>query len=1119
MISLCKRWWWLALAVLLAFGLGRLRFDAEVLNLLPDGIPIVHGLKLYQKNFANRRELIVTLCSPGVETAESAARQLTEFLRRETNLVASAIWQPPWVEHPEQMAELMAHLWLNQPPEAFAQLTNRLAPERLDLLLREAREQLSTSLSPIEIGRLSYDPFGFTRLPETGLGGDAMFGMQPEGFASVDGTFRVMFVEARGELLNFRASAAWLDKIKATVSRCQNSPEWPGKVTVRYTGAPAFIAEIGTGMERDMQGSALCTLVLIAGLFWWAHRSWRPLMWIIALLLLIIASTLALGGLIFGRLNAVSLGFAAILLGLAVDYCLVLYQESVATPHLSARELRRLIAPSIAWSAVTTATAFGLLNFAGLPGLSQLGSLVAIGTLLAAVAALYAFLPVILRRGRCLSKPAPSLPTAAHQPNGKSLAVYRIVTVVAACAAVLILLLAWPRVDHSSRSLQPRHSPSQAALDELQEELNHQSDPFLLVVSGRDEEEVAYRLDAASDHLSRAGKNHEVRSILPTLLWPHTERQRINLTTANQLATRAGAMQVAALKAGFTSNAVALTESLLRTWRSYHSVTNAIWPTNQSCQWLLKRVVAHNGPDLLAVGMIYPGTNGLTTTTLAKLDPVLPGVWLTSWPLLGEALLHNVERRLWWVMAAMVAMVGVCLWLAFRQWTEVLLSFTTLGFSLLLLLAVMGLAGWSWNLMNLVALPLLLGAGVDYTIHFQMALRRHAGNVVAMRSITGRAVFLCAATTLVGFGSNALSSNSGLASLGLVCSVGIAMVYLSSTFLLPAWWVLLRPNSVPPLRDQNLKSEAHSKVAVNGKSQTLDARSSATPSSLYRARVWRLGLVLARILPDPVLDRLFSLLAEGYYQLQRTRREAVIGNLLPPLQGDRSAAEKTARRLFRNFALKLADLWLFESGVPVRNWVTNASERELVQSVHARGRGVLFITLHLGNWEHGGLLLADLGIKLTVLSLAEPDAGLTELRIASRTRWGIETLIIGQDGFAFVEVIKRLQAGAAVAISIDRPPERGAVQVELFGKPFAASVAAAELARAAGCALVGVTLVRTCEGFALKVLPEFTYDRQALGNREARRELTQQILRAFEPEIRKHLDQWYHFVPIWPKDQ
>ena len=66
-------------------------------------------------------------------------------------------------------------------------------------------------------------------------------------------------------------------------------------------------------------------------------------------------------------------------------------------------------------------------------------------------------------------------------------------------------------------------------------------------------------------------------------------------------------------------------------------------------------------------------------------------------------------------------------------------------------------------------------------------------------------------------------------------------------------------------------------------------------------------------------------------------------------------------------------------------------------------------------------------------------------------------------------------------------------------------------------ALIGVTIVRRRSGYAVKVLPEFTYDRRALGNHEARRQLNQQILRAFEPAIRENIDQWYQFVPIWPK--
>jgi len=60
-------------------------------------------------------------------------------------------------------------------------------------------------------------------------------------------------------------------------------------------------------------------------------------------------------------------------------------------------------------------------------------------------------------------------------------------------------------------------------------------------------------------------------------------------------------------------------------------------------------------------------------------------------------------------------------------------------------------------------------------------------------------------------------------------------------------------------------------------------------------------------------------------------------------------------------------------------------------------------------------------------------------------------------------------------------------------------------------------VVHNPNGYSAKILPEFHYNRQALGSREARLRLTQQIMTAFEPEIRNHPDQWFHFVPIWPE--
>jgi len=407
-----------------------------------------------------------------------------------------------------------------------------------------------------------------------------------------------------------------------------------------------------------------------------------------------------------------------------------------------------------------------------------------------------------------------------------------------------------------------------------------------------------------------------------------------------------------------------------------------------------------------------------------------------------------------------------------------------------------------------MALPLMLGTGVDYTIFIQLALRRHGGDLGAVRRSVGRALMLCGGTAVAGFGSLGFSSNPGMASLGRVCAVGIVANMLISVFLLPAWWRMLSPKSEirKPKESRNLKSEEGGAPVLN-------------PSAFYRAGLWRFGLAVVKILPEELLKRFAMFVAELYWLLRRQRCEVVVQNFLPLFAGGCAGAEKAAHAAHRKFAAKMVDLWRVESGVPVQNWLTNEGELEIIRAARQRGHGTLFITLHLGNWEHGGLLLTQLRIRLTILTQAEPDDGLTDLRIEARRRCGVETLVIGRDDFAFVEVIKQLQAGADLAISLDRPPERGGVLIEFFGQPFEASPAAAELARASGCALIGVTIVRRPNGYAVKVLPEFTYDRKALGNHEARRELTQQILRAFEPEIRKDIDQWYQFTPIWPQQE
>jgi len=792
----------------------------------------------------------------------------------------------------------------------------------------------------------------------------------------------------------------------------------------------------------------------------------------------------------------VSLGFAAILLGLSVDYAMVLYQEAVSAPHLNARQIRHLLWPSIFWAAFTTASAFCMLTLAGLPGLAQLGSLVATGILLAAVVMMFGFLPVVLRH-RVEGRPAAAeAETGAKNPRtpGGTL------TLTAIIALAALGIFAWKgwQVEHGTKPLEPRNSAAHNALEELDREMNRQGEPLMLLASGDTAGDVARRLETIEERLQQAKSAGHIRNYsLPTDLWPHPHRAQPNVQAAEALFTRMDQMRTAVEEAGFKPEAMALTESVLSFWKSHADSTGAIWPTNQSSRWILKRAAAQIGDQWLAAGMALAPTNAVLPPALTRLHAEDPQIWVTGWPRLSESLLKHVEHRMVWLVIAMAALVTGCLWLAFRRWSDVVLSFAVMGFSFLVLLAVMGLAGWKWNLMSMTAIPLLLGAGVDYTIHIQSALRRRCGDIRGVRKVTGRAVMLCAATTAFGFGSNAFSSNAGLAALGAVCAVGIAITFASAVLLLPAWWVFFHRNELNADEDQP-RSNTHE------------------PSTFYRAGLWNAGRTVVRLLPEGVCNWIGRRAASFYGRAHPRRREVVEQNLLPVLDGNQAAAREATRRLYANFGMKIAQLLRCEAGCANGIGGGQWSGWELLSAAIASKRGVLLVTPHLGDWELGGYLLAKRGVRLLVLTQPEPGNGFTELRQQSRARWGIETLVVGQDAFAFVEIIKRLQEGAVVALLLDRPPAPTAVSVELFERPFKASIAAAELARATGCAVLPVYVVHLDRGTEARVLPEIDYDRRALGDRDARRQLTQRIMRAFEPVIKQHADQWYHFVPVWP---
>lgn len=513
---------WTGLAVLLLWGLLRLRPDAEVLNLLPADVPAVEGLRMHQRHFSGSRELWIAVTGEAAGVAAEWAERLGSRLRATPGLAASVQWREPWEEDVSGLMENLAWMWLQQPGPAWNALEARLEPARLREFLGEQRERMATSLDPREIALAGRDPLGLTALPGSPLGSG---GTGRSFFNNASGTLHLVMVEPPEGATDFRQSAAWVQRVRDRVELelAAGMAEAGGAtVKVGFTGGPVFHTEIASGMERDLRNSVISTVAMICVLFWLAHRTLRPLAFLVAALGLTLVGTLSVGGWVLGTLNVISGGFGAVMMGLVVDYGLVGYQEARADPGAGLAEIRRRIRPGIGWSAVTTAGTFLSLGFAGLPGLGQLGFLTAVGLGLGAVVMVWGFLPLAM--GRAVKA---VVEVREQKPRRGVLGVWGLKPTLWVTGVIGMLVLGvlvgrgFPEVTAGTDPLRPRESEAYDVMAQVQRELGRKGGETWLIFKETDPDRLAERMTEAGQALAGLESEGRIGGYqLPGLFWP-----------------------------------------------------------------------------------------------------------------------------------------------------------------------------------------------------------------------------------------------------------------------------------------------------------------------------------------------------------------------------------------------------------------------------------------------------------------------------------------------------------------------------------------------------------------------------------------------------------------------
>ena len=814
------RWYYVLLvAVTIAmgwFGLSRLNYNVEVLDLLPQQMEGLEGTRVMRDTFQKANRLVITIEAADPVVAEAASLSLAEHLGTLKELCHKVSARPPLDSEGgeaagAELAGMVAYALANAPPERVRTLTEKLSGDGAQQAATATLEELTTSQDAQALAG-AYDPLGLTGplfeaadpklLGATGAG---------NGYRSSDGTFHLVFAEPLETTTDYHLVDQWLSRM-----RQDGIAAWKGKhpefseVAVAFTGEPAFRAEISTGMERDMSQSVGGITLIVGFLFWLLHRTIKPLILLMIGLFMTNLLTLGAAGLIYGGLNVMSMGFAAILTGMIEDFGVVALHEAQAMKGATWSKVCRRVVPGVIWSALTTAFVFGSLALSSLPGISQMGTLTALGILIGAAIMLFGFLPLAMKLKVAVKEsnriaPPPSL--FRQRLPGWCAAILLTVSVA------ILVTMGVPGVHRGPNVLEPVKSEAFSALKRLQVKMEPpetMGEWLPLVASGPDEAPVASAMAGARKVLETALAGGTVtRWYLPDLLFPNAAFQSANLPLLRNLAADPARLEAAVTAVGYEAEAFALSRrvlSELAKWCATPLPENgaARWPDPILLDGTLGTLLQRSPGKVNALGFVQlpPGQVPGDMPVVATLEQV-PGLYPAGWRYLNEKILPLVREEAKRICLPAGIVLAILLFIVFRGVREFLLALGTLAFSGLILLAFMTSHRIEWNFVNITAIPLSLGLGLDFTIHMIYALRRHDREGGDGTHGVGRALAYCGLSTGLGFGSLAMSGNAGLISMGLCCMVGVLATLFTAAFILPwAWrvWPRLRrrPCEVAP---------------------------------------------------------------------------------------------------------------------------------------------------------------------------------------------------------------------------------------------------------------------------------------------------------------------------------
>jgi len=282
--------------------------------------------------------------------------------------------------------------------------------------------------------------------------------------------------------------------------------------------------------------------------------------------------------------------------------------------------------------------------------------------------------------------------------------------------------------------------------------------------------------------------------------------------------------------------------------------------------------------------------------------------------------------------------------------------------------------------------------------------------------------------------------------------------------------------------------------------------------SLLGYILYEIGGLLVLVVPLSFSYCAGAVLADLNFYLNSSSRRAVVANLRQALGDSVSERErrKIAKRSFRNFAWLIVDFLRFPRlSARSAESAVNLNGLRIVEEEFRKGKGVIFLGAHLGNWELGGAVLSLKGFPLSVVAMPHENRLIDRFFVRRRTAKGIAAVSVEH---ATSELLESLRRKECVAILADRNMLGRGVEVQFFGTPALMPYGHVVLSLRTGAPIVPGFIIRERGGRFKAYVDEPIRPGRGQGAFE---DLMGRCLNAMEKYVRRYPDQWFVFEPIW----